>query len=180
MRINVAIIILFETKTSVQWLMDGSVINPPLKNWEGVWCVKYVTAYHRRNDILRQRGEEIRKRYLLPVYSKMPFCLWLLCDNSVHTIYFCCRRSFLFANSTPNKCGVSVSRWLRTGKFYPILASYCHLLSRRRTHFSMCVFAALLMWFTAARFDCLAFEFGRSTDIRTLIVCIKKQLHLKR
>ena len=133
MRINVAIIILFETKTSVQWLMDGSVINPPLKNWEGVWCVKYVTAYHRRNDILRQRGEEIRKRYLLPVYSKMPFCLWLLCDNSVHTIYFCCRRSFLFANSTPNKCGVSVSRWLRTGKFYPILASYCHLLSRRRT-----------------------------------------------
>ena len=47
-------------------------------------------------------------------------------------------------------------------------------------HFCMCVFAALLMWFTVARFDCLTIEFERTTNVRTLITCVKKQLHLKR
>ncbi|XP_050586369.1 odorant receptor 85b-like [Bombus affinis] len=41
-------------------------------------------------------------------------------------------------------------------------------------------FGGLLLWFTAARFECLAVNLERSTDTDTLIDCVKKQLHLRR
>nr|XP_033205977.1 uncharacterized protein LOC117166270 [Bombus vancouverensis nearcticus] len=47
-------------------------------------------------------------------------------------------------------------------------------------HVCMCVFGALLLWFTAARFECLAVEFEATTNISMLIYCIKKQLYLRR
>ncbi|XP_071876980.1 uncharacterized protein [Bombus fervidus] len=47
-------------------------------------------------------------------------------------------------------------------------------------HSCVSIFGALLLWFTAARFECLAVELEKSTSINTLIVCIKKQLSLRR
>ena len=47
-------------------------------------------------------------------------------------------------------------------------------------HVCLSVFGALLIWFTAARFECLAVEMQRSTDIGTMSICIGKQLRLKR
>ncbi|XP_043508172.1 uncharacterized protein LOC122527757 [Frieseomelitta varia] len=47
-------------------------------------------------------------------------------------------------------------------------------------HMCLCVFGALLIWFTAARFECLIVEVQRSTDIRMLVLCIEKQLRLER
>ncbi|KAK9304503.1 hypothetical protein QLX08_004134 [Tetragonisca angustula] len=47
-------------------------------------------------------------------------------------------------------------------------------------HVCLSVFGALLIWFTAARFECLAVEMQRSTDIVTMSICIGKQLRLKR
>ncbi|KOX78109.1 hypothetical protein WN51_09468 [Melipona quadrifasciata] len=48
------------------------------------------------------------------------------------------------------------------------------------SHLCLCVFGGLLFWFTAARFECLAVELQNNTNVRTLIACIEKQLHLKR
>ncbi|XP_043508169.1 uncharacterized protein LOC122527754 [Frieseomelitta varia] len=47
-------------------------------------------------------------------------------------------------------------------------------------HVCICVFGAFLIWFTAARFECLGVEVQRCTDIRMLAVCIEKQLRLRR
>ncbi|KAK1137625.1 hypothetical protein K0M31_002123 [Melipona bicolor] len=47
-------------------------------------------------------------------------------------------------------------------------------------HTCMSLFAALLLFFTVARFECLAMEFEKSRNIDMLIVCIKKQLYLRR
>ena len=47
-------------------------------------------------------------------------------------------------------------------------------------HMCLCMFGALLFWFTAARFECLAVEMRQITNTSMLIVCIKKQLHLRR
>ncbi|KOX74109.1 hypothetical protein WN51_14189 [Melipona quadrifasciata] len=47
-------------------------------------------------------------------------------------------------------------------------------------HTSISLFAALLLFFTVARFECLAMEFEKSRNIDMLIVCIKKQLYLRR
>ena len=47
-------------------------------------------------------------------------------------------------------------------------------------HICMCLFGGLLIWFTAARYECLMAELQRTTDIHMLIVCIEKQLRLKR
>lgn len=54
------------------------------------------------------------------------------------------------------------------------------LLSQVSAHLCICVFAGLLIWFTAARFECLTVEFQRIMDVDTLIACVKKQLHLRR
>lgn len=48
------------------------------------------------------------------------------------------------------------------------------------THLCIGVFGALLMWFAAVRFECLVVEIQKTTNIRMLVVCIKKQLHLRR
>ena len=47
-------------------------------------------------------------------------------------------------------------------------------------HLCLCMFGALLFWFAAARFECLAVEMRQITNTSMLIVCIKKQLYLKR
>ena len=47
-------------------------------------------------------------------------------------------------------------------------------------HMCLSMFGALLLWFTAARFECLAIEMRQITNTNMLIVCVKKQLHLKR
>ncbi|XP_050479978.1 uncharacterized protein LOC126868508 [Bombus huntii] len=47
-------------------------------------------------------------------------------------------------------------------------------------HICLSMFGSLLFWFTAARFQCLAMELKRTADVRTLIVCVEKQLHLRR
>ena len=47
-------------------------------------------------------------------------------------------------------------------------------------HVCLSVFGALLIWFAAARFECLAVEMQRSTDIRMMSICIEKQSRLKR
>ncbi|XP_050594749.1 odorant receptor 22c-like [Bombus affinis] len=44
----------------------------------------------------------------------------------------------------------------------------------------LCISGALLLWFTAARFECLAVEFKKSSNIDMVITCVKKQLHLRR
>lgn len=45
-------------------------------------------------------------------------------------------------------------------------------------HICLSGFGALLLWFTIARFECLAMEFQNSTDVDMLIGCISKQLNL--
>ncbi|KOX67395.1 hypothetical protein WN51_11268 [Melipona quadrifasciata] len=47
-------------------------------------------------------------------------------------------------------------------------------------HLCLSMFGALLLWFTAARFECLAIEMRQITNTSMLIVCVKKQLHLRR
>lgn len=47
-------------------------------------------------------------------------------------------------------------------------------------HLCIGVVGALLMWFAAARFECLVVEIGKITNIRMLIICIKKELFLRR
>ena len=47
-------------------------------------------------------------------------------------------------------------------------------------HICLSIFGALLLSFAAARFECLAIELKRTTSISMLIVCIKKQLHVRR
>lgn len=47
-------------------------------------------------------------------------------------------------------------------------------------HVCLSVFGALLLWFTAARFECLAVELKKISNIYMLIDCIKKQLHIRR
>ena len=48
------------------------------------------------------------------------------------------------------------------------------------SHLCLCVFGGLLIWFTTARFESLTVELQNSTNVRTLIACIQKQLRLKR
>lgn len=47
-------------------------------------------------------------------------------------------------------------------------------------HACLSIFGALLLWFVSARFECLAVELQKTTDIGMLIVCVKKQLHIRR
>ncbi|XP_043511401.1 uncharacterized protein LOC122529379 isoform X2 [Frieseomelitta varia] len=47
-------------------------------------------------------------------------------------------------------------------------------------HLCLSMFGALLFWFTAARFECLAIEITQITNASMLVVCIKKQLYLRR
>ena len=47
-------------------------------------------------------------------------------------------------------------------------------------HICLSMFGSLLFWFTAARFQCLAMELKKTSDVSTLIVCVEKQLHLRR
>ncbi|XP_017760967.1 PREDICTED: uncharacterized protein LOC108551340 [Eufriesea mexicana] len=54
------------------------------------------------------------------------------------------------------------------------------LICQGTAHLCMCVFGALMLWFTAARFECLAVEFQKIGDVDMLIICIKKQLYLMR
>ena len=53
----------------------------------------------------------------------------------------------------------------------------CHQIC---AHECVCLFGALLIWFIAARFECLMVELRRTTDIRMLAAFIEKQLRLKR
>ncbi|KAF3419756.1 hypothetical protein E2986_13980 [Frieseomelitta varia] len=47
-------------------------------------------------------------------------------------------------------------------------------------HMCVSILGASLLWYTAARFECLAIELKKSTNVRMLSVCIEKQLHLRR
>ncbi|XP_031370440.1 uncharacterized protein LOC102680919 [Apis dorsata] len=47
-------------------------------------------------------------------------------------------------------------------------------------HICVSIFVALLLWFTSARFECLIKELQKTTNIEMLIVCLKKQLLLRR
>ncbi|XP_031774659.1 uncharacterized protein LOC100871903 isoform X2 [Apis florea] len=47
-------------------------------------------------------------------------------------------------------------------------------------HVCISIFGALLLWITAARFECLAVELQKITNISMLIACVKKQLHIRR
>ncbi|CAD1474517.1 unnamed protein product, partial [Heterotrigona itama] len=60
-------------------------------------------------------------------------------------------------------------------RVHQIVACY-----QRCSHVCMCMFGGFLIWFTAARFECLTAELKNNTNDRTLIVCIQKQLRLKR
>ncbi|KAK9294767.1 hypothetical protein QLX08_010747 [Tetragonisca angustula] len=51
---------------------------------------------------------------------------------------------------------------------------------RSAAHICLSMFGALLLWFTAARFECLAIEMKQTADVNMLIVCIEKQLYLRR
>ncbi|CAD1480801.1 unnamed protein product, partial [Heterotrigona itama] len=51
----------------------------------------------------------------------------------------------------------------------------CHQVC---AHECMCLFGALLIWFTAARFECLMVELQSTADIRMLAPYIKKHLRL--
>ena len=48
------------------------------------------------------------------------------------------------------------------------------------SHVCLCVFGGLFIWFTAARYECLTMEIQKNTNFRTLTMCIRKQLRLKR
>ncbi|KAG7197291.1 hypothetical protein KM043_018412 [Ampulex compressa] len=45
-------------------------------------------------------------------------------------------------------------------------------------HVNMNVFVAVLLWFTVARFQVLAFEFSRTTDINGIVNCVKEHINL--
>ncbi|XP_017799435.1 PREDICTED: uncharacterized protein LOC108580236 [Habropoda laboriosa] len=47
-------------------------------------------------------------------------------------------------------------------------------------HICVSIFGALLLWITAARFHCLTLEVQQSSSIHMLIICVKKQLLLRR
>ncbi|CAD1470057.1 unnamed protein product, partial [Heterotrigona itama] len=53
----------------------------------------------------------------------------------------------------------------------------CHQIC---AHECMCLFGALLIWFTTARFQCLMVELQSTADIRMLAPYIEKHLRLKR
>lgn len=67
-----------------------------------------------------------------------------------------------------------------TSIYVIIYMHHACLCIQTAAHVCVSSFGALLLWFTVARFECLAAELERSTDINALVVCVKKQLHLKR
>ncbi|XP_050474694.1 uncharacterized protein LOC126865843 [Bombus huntii] len=67
-----------------------------------------------------------------------------------------------------------------TSMYVIIYMHHACLCIQTAAHVCVSSFGALLLWFTVARFECLAAELERSTDIDALVVCVKKQLHLKR
>ncbi|XP_071859006.1 uncharacterized protein isoform X1 [Bombus fervidus] len=67
-----------------------------------------------------------------------------------------------------------------TSMYVIIYMHHVCLCIQTAAHVCVSSFGALLLWFTVARFECLAAELERSTDIEALVVCVKKQLHLKR
>lgn len=46
--------------------------------------------------------------------------------------------------------------------------------------FCLSGFGALILWYTTARFECLAIEIQKSSSFDTMVVCIKKQVLLMR
>ncbi|XP_050586352.1 odorant receptor 4-like isoform X1 [Bombus affinis] len=67
-----------------------------------------------------------------------------------------------------------------TSMYVIIYMHHACLCIQTAAHICVSSFGALLLWFTVARFECLAAELEKSTDIDALVVCVKKQLHLKR
>ena len=64
---------------------------------------------------------------------------------------------------------------------YVIIYTQQSILSYQcAAHICLSMFGSLLLWFTAARFQCLAIELKKTSDVSTLIVCVEKQLHLRR
>ncbi|XP_017760963.1 PREDICTED: uncharacterized protein LOC108551337 [Eufriesea mexicana] len=47
-------------------------------------------------------------------------------------------------------------------------------------HTCIVTFVALILWYTAARFECLAMQFDKVSDLDTMAVCIRKHLQLTR
>ncbi|XP_033309303.1 uncharacterized protein LOC117210416 [Bombus bifarius] len=64
---------------------------------------------------------------------------------------------------------------------YVIIYTQQSILSyQSAAHICLSMFGSLLLWFTAARFQCLAMELKKTSDVSTLIVCVEKQLYLRR
>ncbi|XP_033358068.1 uncharacterized protein LOC117237817 [Bombus vosnesenskii] len=64
---------------------------------------------------------------------------------------------------------------------YVIIYTQQSILSYQcAAHICLSMFGSLLLWFTAARFQCLAMELKKTSDVSTLIVCVEKQLYLRR
>lgn len=105
-----------------------------------------------------ERGAAVRKRYFHRTYSKMQRPLQCLCSG-----YLCVANLFyVWAFGLTNSNHHS---------------SVCLTVT---AHLCIGVVGALLMWFAAARFECLVVEIEKITNIRMLIVCIKKELFLRR
>ncbi|XP_017765413.1 PREDICTED: uncharacterized protein LOC108554593 [Eufriesea mexicana] len=47
-------------------------------------------------------------------------------------------------------------------------------------HMCISLFGALLFWYTSAKFECLAIELQKITNVRMLVVCLNKQIRLRR
>ncbi|CAD1474981.1 unnamed protein product, partial [Heterotrigona itama] len=83
------------------------------------------------------------------------------------SVYFPCDAEYPFrVNYTP----VNVIIYM-----HQVVLSY-----QCAAHICLSIFGALLLWFSAARFECLIIELKETTSISTLIVCTKKQLRLRR
>lgn len=83
--------------------------------------------------------------------------------------------------STPLPCDAEYPFQLNYTLVFAIIYFHQSFLSYQcLAHMCISMFGSLLLWFTAARFECLCVEVQNVTDIDMLIICIKKQLHLRR
>lgn len=124
--------------------------------------------------------EERRMYEILRAYASKCNTLY---GASIASIYVC-GTSFIFAplflpNPFPFETEYSF-HVNTTTRIFIIYASHVLVIFQGTAHMCLCMFGALLLWFTIARFECLIGELRGVTSVDTLVVCLEKHSRLKR
>lgn len=124
--------------------------------------------------------KEGRMREILREYASKRNTLY---GASIVSIYVC-GTSFIFAPLfLPNPFPFETEYPFRvntTTRSFIIYASHVLVIFQSTAHMCLCAFGALLLWFTAARFECLTGELRAVTSVDVLVVCLEKHSRLKR